>query len=303
MVAVRGGLDNLGLNGYVKNCILYIESMALGNNEDVPPTTEEPVAPVKTLKYPRHPFSPELCAAIAKLPIGFGDLAMNAMLSEDLVNIAVKILSWAKTPGKDGRSMLMEEGPSETIQDLRNITELATTADGPRAEKIACIALEMLSVQLFTQIKLNTITTNRWTQIQRYVLEPVETLLERELTAWTLMLAAQAASDVRDSSKMTKSSIMIMNHLMDNEIFALSWETLEPVLRKFFYNDKLAGEWRQCWQDHKNRRTGTPRMTSERSQSGTPPSLHSHTATPASTARRSEPSNRPKSSSRSPEVT
>jgi hypothetical protein len=94
IVALRGGIDNLGWNGYMKSrvlqygfCILLavsavnvigvrIEAGLLARQQRLQ----------QRLTYPRHPFSRRLGQKISKLPTGFHNMARAGMLSLSVID-------------------------------------------------------------------------------------------------------------------------------------------------------------------------------------------------------------------------
>src|SRR4051812_7727678 len=48
----------------------------------------------KSLEYPSHPFRSELCSAIAKMSKGFRDLALEAVLSIEPLQVLERLSEW-----------------------------------------------------------------------------------------------------------------------------------------------------------------------------------------------------------------
>lgn len=248
MVQIRGGLDKLGLDGYVKNCILYIDGLGLASDDaseaGSPPTsessmptvqTESPSPPATTvsespLQYPTHPFPPDLCELVAKLTPGFIDLAMHHYLSIELLRPLERLLYWAAQPGM----VLLEHGPGEHLYDLRKV---GSRVPGPtkerskrNTEQLVCLAFMLLSIEVFTGIRGNRLNEARWKLIKTLVVEDfsskgrldAEGKLECELKAWFIIMASHAGTE--DESALTldgqKINDTMMDRLLDDEASA-----------------------------------------------------------------------------------
>jgi hypothetical protein len=96
IVALRGGLDNLGWDGYLRSRMLQYEFYILSAASTVElisirieaavSAREKNLKPQQRLSYPKHPFWPDLCEKISKLPAGFRKLALTGMLSLSLID-------------------------------------------------------------------------------------------------------------------------------------------------------------------------------------------------------------------------
>lgn len=221
MVAMRGGLDKLGLDGYVKNCILYQDALGLQSVSDdsdqlvfegvTPNFSNGTVSQVSTpkssalspLKYPQHPFSPGTCESLARLPPGLVDLAMHGYMCTDMISIAERLyhFAWQK------RLILLEDGPSEPMRELDRLSSrLSTPSEASpkrRIEQIICLGLVILCLEVFTTMTHCLVNQARWKMIKKLLLNqeasdsnpPTQAKLELELKAWFSILAAESGSE------------------------------------------------------------------------------------------------------------
>lgn len=248
MVQIRGGLDKLGLDGYVKNCILYIDGLGLASDDPTestsPPNSDssmptipsEDSTPTATttserpLTYPSHPFPPDLCTLVAKLAPGFIDLAMQYYLSIELLRPLERLLYWAAQPGM----VLLEHGPGEHLYDLRKV---ASRIPGPtksrskrNIEQVVCLAFMTLSIEIFTGIRGNRLNEARWRLVKFLVVDDfsskgkhdAEGKLECELKAWFIIMASHAGTEDESAHNLDGQKIndVLMDRLLDDEASA-----------------------------------------------------------------------------------
>jgi hypothetical protein len=239
MVQIRGGLDKLGLDGYVKNCILYIDGLGLASDEpaeaDSPPKSESTMPTVQSeastpsnstanerpLTYPSHPFPPDLCTLVAKISPGFIDLAMSHYLSIEVLNVLERLLFWAAKPGM----VLLEHGPGEHLYDLRKLGSRLPSPTQERSkrntEQLVCLAFMTLSIEVFTGIRGNRLNEARWRLVKALVIDDrtskgkndAESKLECELKAWFIIMASHAGTE--DDSAHNLDGLKIQDVLMD----------------------------------------------------------------------------------------
>ena len=82
LVNLRGGLDNLGLEGVVKEAVV---TQYLHKPVSTQPESELQLpSKQKSLHYPSHPFDTDFCAKIATLPNSFCELILHRYISTDL---------------------------------------------------------------------------------------------------------------------------------------------------------------------------------------------------------------------------
>ena len=92
MIEMRGGLDKLGMNGVLRSIIEFAEVTDIGD------AMRSPTAPpLPDLRYYRHPFPPQTCSLIAKLPDGYAEIAMQGHLSIETMSTLVWLGEWLNT--------------------------------------------------------------------------------------------------------------------------------------------------------------------------------------------------------------
>lgn len=83
---MRGGLESLNNNTYLKQKIIGFNMF--WNNKQMAIATSQ-----TSSTYPTHPFSPEICVAISKLPRALSDLALEGYFNTALISLMADIIS------------------------------------------------------------------------------------------------------------------------------------------------------------------------------------------------------------------
>lgn len=94
--AAAGGLHNYG--SFVRNTTMRLDSF-WRSTPDEPTTPAVPLlAPSRAPQLPSHPFSPEICDLVAKLPPGFRELAVERKLPLDVLEVLGRIADPSQKP-------------------------------------------------------------------------------------------------------------------------------------------------------------------------------------------------------------
>src|SRR6201996_2109601 len=59
---------------------------------------------ISTLTYPGHPFLPDLCAIISRLPEGFAEVALSRGIAVEVISFLVKLtelIHWIAAPANE----------------------------------------------------------------------------------------------------------------------------------------------------------------------------------------------------------
>ena len=104
ILAMRGGLDTL--TPYVKHKVIGFQNFWLYKQMSISMEQQQ-------VEYPRHPFSPELCASIAKMPNELSEMAMAGEINIALIKAMADVSAIAK------RFTLSNEKPKEDLRRLK----------------------------------------------------------------------------------------------------------------------------------------------------------------------------------------
>ena len=91
----------------------------------------EPGHRISTLTYPGHPFPPDLCEVVSKLPEGFSEVALSRSIATELISFLVKLTELVKWMSSTQAERLNDRQPGLTIQraiyDLQCLSVLSLT--------------------------------------------------------------------------------------------------------------------------------------------------------------------------------
>ena len=200
-------------------------------------------APPDPLTYPRHPFPPTLGKNLSRLPEGFAEVALSGSLSFKMIDILLAIAR--------ARNELDFKHSLQRVQMLHSIhVDIRASFPAPGTsdiEKYLFYGLKAFCVQLdeHKQDHINRaigITSTLTSFSQLTFSSPVQ---HRECVIWNYISYAGAASlEFRDPS--------YTNQVMDSVLKAFpearSWESLEAIIRQFFWTEKTLPHWKSCWE-------------------------------------------------------
>ncbi|KIW68798.1 hypothetical protein PV04_04719 [Phialophora macrospora] len=219
---------------------------------------------ISTLTYPGHPFPPDLCAVIARLPEGFGEVALSRGMAVELISFLVKLtelITWiatlenaggqSTTAGTAASARASEPAPSRpdmTIQraiyDLQCLLALPLTPpEGQMVRALLAFCLHLYNEMTFhiplarPLRPLLEVFTAHHTELPR------PPWLQRCLY-WCAMVVAGAWDTQIDASP---ERHVVLDRLAARLPEARSWADTEALMRKFLWVDRLADEWEVCW--------------------------------------------------------
>ncbi|KAK5056571.1 hypothetical protein LTR84_012103 [Exophiala bonariae] len=95
VVALRGGPDRLGFDGYLKMIVTGSQTFYNARHSNI--LDNEGLFPkIGKLTFPVHPFDPSLCKAISKLPPGISEMCLSGLLSHQIMSLVGRITRWSR---------------------------------------------------------------------------------------------------------------------------------------------------------------------------------------------------------------
>jgi hypothetical protein len=185
------------------------------------------------------------------MPKGFRDLALEAVLSIQMLQILERMSEWhtrtehvhqhVATP--EEISLLQAHEPQiEAEEAYRCLEILMSSGAGGGIERCLFIGLIAYSLEVFARTKFNA--QLYWVvQDLTMALEVIEPEpIERECLIWLSMVAVSTCK----GSLSQKGSEMVNKVLRDHPPLK-EWDKMEEMLRKFFWFDSLAVGWKRRW--------------------------------------------------------
>ena len=202
---------------------------------------------ISTLTYPGHPFLPDLCAVIARLPEGFAEVALSRDVAVEIISFLVKLtelIIWIATPESQRDPVAKPDMTMQrAIYDLQCLSALPLTlteAQMVRALLAFCLHLynEMtFHIPLARPLRPLLEAFNEAPQMPR------SPWLQRCLY-WCALVTATAWDTQIDASAERHP---VLDTLIARLPEARIWEDTEDLMRKFLYQDQMMDEWEICW--------------------------------------------------------
>lgn len=172
--------------------------------------------------YPTHPFSPDLCAVISKLPHGFSELALTGTLSVQLIHrlevsrsAIVHLMATAtnEDADHDWQTLLHNSEPFERMVWLTLlVSHLRSSTYEANCKALAEAVLDCASFSRHGRA-------------------------EAEWLLWASLILIAAPDPDR---VVVEERQQVINMVTENYEEASSWDRLEAVAQKFLWNDTLS---------------------------------------------------------------
>lgn len=232
---------------------------------------------ISTLTYPGHPFSPELCTVISKLPEGFAEVSLSRSIAVEIISFLVKVtelVNWiaasSSSPSQDdGREMKtkMSSSPSSpspppprrpdvtmqrAIYDLQCLLALPLTP----VESQMVRALLAFCLHLYNDMSFHIPLARPLRPLLEAFNEPYlnhnhhnrdvlpRTPWLQRCLYWCAIVTASAWDTQIDASPEPHP---LLDYLVSRLPEARNWEDTADLMRKFIWVDALADEWEVCW--------------------------------------------------------
>ena len=221
------------------------------------------------------------------MPRGFRELALEAVLSIQMLLILERMSEWhtsqehvheqVVTP--EERSLLHAYDPQVEAQETYRCLDLCMSSGGRYSiERCLYYGLIAYILEVFPRTKFSP--ELYWAvQDLPLALEQIEPeAIEMECLVWITLVAVGTCK-----GSLSESGGRIMDKLLKDHVDLRDWDPLEATMRRFFWQDSLAVEWKKCWSAAVERRdtasetvpkarkvTELPLMTPPQSTQSTP---------------------------------
>lgn len=207
----------------------------------------EPGHRISTLTYPGHPFSPDLCEVVSKLPEGFSEVALSRSIAIEFISFLVKLTELVKRTASAQAERLKDRRPGLTMQraiyDLQCLSVLSLTPiEGQIVRAILAFCLHVYNEMSF-RIPLAQPLKPLLDAFDEHTEIPRHPWLQRCLL-WSSIVTASAWDTQLDASPRTH---IMLDKLVKQLPEAKYWEETKEVMQKFFWIDCLQDQWEVCW--------------------------------------------------------
>ncbi|RMZ80309.1 hypothetical protein DV738_g2808, partial [Chaetothyriales sp. CBS 135597] len=203
------------------------------------------------LTYSDLPFDGSLCLILVRLPPGFLDTCFVSQVSVQTLNVLAAVTDVSKQ---------YERG--DNICDSRLAAEpyvLFSVLHRLLSKKIALMEKYItlgLMAWAFQLCNLKPTTLFHDPTLRTFIRlisthERPESAQEQDCLCW-ISMAVAGALNLR--SVRMPGTYLVLERLFAMYPLSRRWETLEPVLKRFFWNPTIGTHWKKCWLDGMDRR-------------------------------------------------
>jgi hypothetical protein len=252
LIQLRGGLQNLdpvwqGWFGYISS---WAELRWANHIAKLVP--QQPGHTPIRLTYPSHPYPPKICELISKLPAGFRDVAIATPLSVQILHFILRTYEWYQNYSRTVPGQRTAGQTKFSLEGLSLGNRAALILDccelNPK-ERLLCISMLSYIVSFDGQHARHP------TELEDHMLGLKEicqgiTPSMCTSTIWTALVFAASKDSI---SKPLRNRWLLLDRVVD-EGKLTHWAEVEPILRRYFWNDNLLRRWKVCWYTARERK-------------------------------------------------
>jgi hypothetical protein len=206
--------------------------------------------------YMAHPFKPQVCEMLAKLPQGFCEVGLTGVLSLQMIRL---LSDFAELKGKMVESLrtghfdlLSRRKVQTTLEDLHRLSTLQTT---PTERFLAhgLVAYCYLLRIIYFQDELTGFYETALRALSEIALNqtPSHKPTDRKCFIWSNMMIGTVLQhgQIRPPGWTT-----VLRQFLDKYAEARQWKKLEKELKSFFFEDDISGFAKEAYDEAVRRR-------------------------------------------------
>ncbi|KAK5462509.1 hypothetical protein LTS15_002221 [Exophiala xenobiotica] len=207
----------------------------------------EPGHRISVLTYPGHPFPPDLCKLIAKLPEGFAEVALSRNIAIEFISFLARLAELVHRFALATDQRMSTPRPEMTMQ--RAIYDLQCLSALPlnKIEAQMVRALLAFCLHLFNEVSFHIPLARPLRPIIEGFNEQKEIPRHpwlRLCLLWCSMAIASSWDAQIDASPERHAVLDGLIALLEE---AKSWESMQEMMGKFFWHGRLTDHWEVCW--------------------------------------------------------
>lgn len=201
----------------------------------------------KSLTYCSSPVPDEFCSVLTEIPPGFADLVLSGQISTQLISL----ISMIQGLHCDPSTILRRDDPifpgSATHQLQAALSRFTQHSQITHLEKCIVAGLTAYAFQFPRRVSLNLFHDPPMQGFIQTLSRPYRPGpdIERHVFIWIAM-TVEGVMAVRSSR--LPGSRGIFNKALDMHADMLKWETLESIIKRFFWSVDVMRHWKLCWE-------------------------------------------------------
>lgn len=262
LVKARGGIDGVGWQAITRPSFEALQtawtviSARIQNSKETTPDCP-PDKLIQIPDYPKHPFNPQLCATIARLPQGISEIALKRVLSLPVIESLARTAKWTKEM-ECLRHQTLETTSTTAVNryQAEDYFHMLATIELNTTETLLCLGVLAHCISTYSDMKISALDQRR---LDLYVRK-----LRLDLKLWTYGDKATGPEDVEHDCLIWSAMVIaattgqgdghenqeawsIFVRVMDEYEFARDWKLLKRKISKFFWNDTCEAKWFLTW--------------------------------------------------------
>lgn len=268
MARVRGGIDQLGWQGWFRKGFSWVELRWAGHIARVS-SPKKSNTELELPTYPSHPFNPATCLSISHLPEGLSEAALQLQLSNEVIRFFERVETWTTRPHPaDAEAWTRQPiaSYSRSRDDYQESLRISIHGADILADYILMPSERVLCIGVFAYIistdgSVDDGRQPRGLEDHMADLQAVcEEMTHCEHLLWA-GLAVAASTDWKSAPLANHWVLLdrVMELAAEDEF--RTWDAVREVLRKYFWNPFIEAKWKKCWQAAMERKIDLQRPT------------------------------------------
>jgi hypothetical protein len=256
IMSLRGGLGNSPAHLAVRAIVTMVEFyIALGQYLHISP--DDPTSiPKRQIEFVQHPFPPDICRDVAKLPIGLAEVALTGHLSVQCIKLLAEVASWV--PLASGATTSTEQAVNsqdrycrlfaEPRECSRNaimlLLDLRRSGLPPGLEHVICLGLAIAVRHVSGENRTNIFDTASLAALTKGV-KAIDSpsVADSEVIIWISLLVNWRTQ----SAKPIPRANELLDYVLESFPAARTWKKVSIICRKFWWFERFQSDWEECW--------------------------------------------------------
>ncbi|EXJ64876.1 hypothetical protein A1O7_01215 [Cladophialophora yegresii CBS 114405] len=256
IISLRGGLGNSPAHLAVTAIVNMIEFyIALGQYLEISPDDPASIS-TRQIEFIHHPFPPDICRDIAKLPVGLAEAALTGHLSVQCIKLLAEAASWAPlvngattspeqaTNARDRYCRLFAEPRECSRNAVMLLLDLRRSGLPPGLEHVICLGLAIAVRHVSGENRTNIFDTASLAALAK-VIKTIDnpSVADSEVIIWMSLLVTWRTQ----SAKPIPRANELLDYVLESFPASRTWKRVSMICRKFWWFERFQSDWERCW--------------------------------------------------------